>query len=84
MKGTIQRGRTLSEDLFFKNQLKKSQKDRSENVMIVDMIRNDVGKIAETGTVETPKLFEVEKHPTVWQMTSTVKARTKASFTEIF
>lgn len=83
MKGTIQRGRTLSEDLFFKNQLKKSQKDRSENVMIVDMIRNDVGKIAETGTVETPKLFEVEKHPTVWQMTSTVKARTKASFTEI-
>lgn len=83
MKGTMQRGRTLVEDLSFKNQLQNSQKDRSENVMIVDMIRNDMGKIAETGTVQTPKLFEVEKHPTVWQMTSTVEAKTKATFSEI-
>ncbi len=83
MKGTWARGRTLEEDLFFKNQLVNSQKDRSENVMIVDMIRNDMSKIAEIGTVKTPKLFDIEKYPTVWQMTSTVEGKTKASFSKI-
>lgn len=83
MKGTARRGRNNEEDIFLKNQLFNSQKDRSENVMIVDMIRNDLSKIAEIGTVKTPRLFDIEKYPTVWQMTSTVEGKTKASLSEI-
>ena len=52
--------------------------------MIVDMIRNDMGRVAETGSVQVPSLFDVERYPTVLQMTSTVTARTQASLTEIF
>ena len=83
MKGTAPRGRTNAEDEILKNQLQNSQKDRSENVMIVDMIRNDLSKIADIGTVQTPRLFEVEKYPTVLQMTSTVEGKTQASLPEI-
>lgn len=84
MKGTIQRGRTLEEDKQYQQQLFNSQKDRSENIMIVDMIRNDLGRIAETGSVKVPRLFETEKYPTVWQMTSTVEASTNKSLVDIF
>ena len=83
MKGTASRGRTNREDEFLKKHLYHSQKDRSENVMIVDMIRNDLSKIAEIGTVKTPKLFDIEKYPTVWQMTSRVEGKTTASVSEI-
>jgi len=83
MKGTAPRGRTNEEDSFFKNQLKNSQKDRSENVMIVDMIRNDLSKIAAIGSVHTPRLFEIEKYQTVLQMTSTVEGKTTASLSEL-
>ncbi|MFT4762800.1 MAG: para-aminobenzoate synthetase/4-amino-4-deoxychorismate lyase, partial [Saprospiraceae bacterium] len=83
MKGTASRGRTNAEDEFLKNQLYNSQKDRSENVMIVDMIRNDLSKIAAIGTVNTPKLFDIEKYPTVWQMTSRVEGKTTASLSEL-
>ncbi|MFM8004114.1 MAG: chorismate-binding protein, partial [Dolichospermum sp.] len=51
--------------------------------MIVDMIRNDIGRIANINTVKVPSLFNVEKYPTVWQMTSTVTAKTTASISEI-
>ena len=44
--------------------------------MIVDMVRHDLGRVAETGSITVPRLFAVEKYPTVWQMTSTVEART--------
>lgn len=84
MKGTVQRGRTMIEDNNRSEWLKNSEKNRAENVMIVDMIRNDVGKIAETGSVSVPELFEVERYPTLWQMTSTVTARTCRSISEIF
>lgn len=83
MKGTAPRGRTNKEDKKLKSQLFHSQKDRSENVMIVDMIRNDISKIAETGTVKTPRLFDIEKYPTLWQMTSRVEAKTQAFLSEI-
>ncbi|HBM17015.1 MAG TPA: aminodeoxychorismate synthase component I [Lentisphaeria bacterium] len=83
MKGTAPRGLTLEEDKKQSEWLHHSHKNRSENIMIVDMIRNDIGRIAETGTVKIPKVFEVEKYPTVWQMTSTVQAKTKSSFVEI-
>lgn len=84
MKGTVKRGRTTKEDLINSNWLYASEKNRAENVMIVDMIRNDIGRIAEIGSVHVPELFTIEKYPTLFQMTSTVQARTKASVTEIF
>jgi para-aminobenzoate synthetase / 4-amino-4-deoxychorismate lyase len=84
MKGTTQRGRTTLEDAEQAQALKDSEKNRAENVMIVDMVRNDLGRIARVGSVQVPELFTVEKYPTLWQMTSTVTAKTDASLTEIF
>jgi para-aminobenzoate synthetase / 4-amino-4-deoxychorismate lyase len=84
MKGTAPRGRTTAEDQQQSEWLKQSAKNRAENVMIVDMIRNDLGRIAEIGSVSVPQLFETERYPTLWQMTSTVRARTSASLAEIF
>ncbi|MCE9647415.1 MAG: aminodeoxychorismate synthase component I [Chloroflexi bacterium] len=84
MKGTVKRGRTTGEDQTQADWLHNSPKNRAENVMIVDMVRNDLGRIAETGSVRVPELFHVEKYPTLLQMTSTVQARTTASITDIF
>lgn len=84
MKGTVKRGRTTAEDKINSDWLRASEKNRAENVMIVDMIRNDLGRIAEVGSVHVPELFTIEKYPTLSQMTSTVKAKTKASVTRIF
>lgn len=84
MKGTVKRGRTTQEDKEQMDWLHHSEKNRAENVMIVDMNRNDLGRIAEIGSVHVPELFTVEKYPTLFQMTSTVQARTRASLTEIF
>ncbi|HMR98940.1 MAG TPA: aminodeoxychorismate synthase component I [Anaerolineales bacterium] len=84
MKGTTRRGRTTLEDVEQAEWLKESEKNRAENVMIVDMIRNDLGRIAKTGSVHVPELFIIEKYPTLWQMTSTVKATTDAPLTKIF
>jgi para-aminobenzoate synthetase/4-amino-4-deoxychorismate lyase len=84
MKGTTHRGRTNAEDVKQAEWLKESEKNRAENVMIVDMIRNDLGRIAKTGSVHVPELFVAEKYPTLWQMTSTVEAKTDASLTKIF
>ncbi|WP_031385683.1 aminodeoxychorismate synthase component I [Desulfonatronum thiodismutans] len=84
MKGTRPRGRTLEQDQTLADELRRSPKDRAENVMITDMVRNDLGRIAETGSVVVDDLCRVEKHATVWQMVSTVRARTSHSLTEIF
>ena len=84
MKGTAKRGRTTLEDKEQVDWLYNSVKNRAENVMIVDLIRNDLGRIAEIGTVHVPELFKVEKYPTLFQMTSTVQAKTYASLDEIF
>ena len=84
MKGTMSRGRTSLEDQHQAQALKGSEKNRAENVMIVDMIRNDLGRIAKIGSVQVPQLFTIEKYPSLWQMTSTVTAKTDASITEIF
>ncbi len=73
MKGTLPRGLIFSKDWENAEALKNSPKDRAENIMIVDMIRNDIGRVAEAGSVETLSRFDVEKYPTVWQMTSTVR-----------
>jgi para-aminobenzoate synthetase/4-amino-4-deoxychorismate lyase len=52
--------------------------------MIVDMVRNDLGRVARQGSVTVPRLWEVERYPTVWQMTSTVEARTEAGIADVF
>ena len=83
MKGTARRGWSLESDRAQERRLAESEKDRAENAMIVDMVRNDVGRVARSGTVEVTRRFEVERHPTVFQMTSTVEARTDASVAEI-
>lgn len=74
MKGTLARGRWREEDLGRAEQLKASAKDRAENVMIVDMLRSDLGKVAEIGSVEVSDLFKVERLRRVLQMTSTITA----------
>lgn len=84
MKGTIGRGRWFEQDEARAAELRASKKDCAENLMIVDMVRNDLGRIARPGTVAVPRLFEVERYPTVWQMTSTVTAETDASLVDIF
>ncbi len=83
MKGTRPRACTLSDDTNISRELQESEKDRAENLMIVDMIRNDLGRIAEKGTVHVDQLFHAEKYPTVWQMTSQISAKTKAGLADI-
>jgi para-aminobenzoate synthetase/4-amino-4-deoxychorismate lyase len=83
MKGTAARGRTLDEDRAAIEWLHRSEKNRAENLMIVDMIRNDLGRIAEIGSVGVRQLFEVQRFPTVLQMISTVTARSHASFSQV-
>ncbi|PAF52054.1 aminodeoxychorismate synthase component I [Helicobacter sp. 13S00477-4] len=74
MKGTIKRGKTPQEDFKNKTFLKNDIKNQSENVMIVDLLRNDLSKIALKGSVKTQKLFEINTHPTLHQMTSEICA----------
>ncbi len=86
MKGTHPRGRWTDEDHDFQERLRFSEKDRAENLMIVDLLRNDLGRIARTGTVAVDALFEIERYPTLFQMTSTISARldTRTRLAEIF
>ena len=84
MKGTAARGMTTREDDRALAVLAASAKDRAENVMIADMVRNDLGRIAVPGSVRASSLFDIEKYPTVWQMTSTIEATTRAPVAEIF
>jgi len=74
MKGTWPRGRTTAEDEELVEDLTSALKDRAENLMIVDMVRNDLGRVARIGSVEVPRLFTAEKYRTVWQMTTDVTA----------
>jgi para-aminobenzoate synthetase/4-amino-4-deoxychorismate lyase len=82
MKGTAARHPEPRADACIEKTLKVSAKNAAENVMIVDMIRNDLGRIAHPGSVRVSSLFSVEKYPTVFQATSTVRGRTKASLLE--
>lgn len=83
MKGTAPRGLTFEQDEARAAELRASDKNRAENVMIVDMVRNDLGRVAEPGSVRAAELFAVERYPTLWQMTSTVEARTSAPLRDI-
>ncbi|OGB29862.1 MAG: aminodeoxychorismate synthase, component I [Burkholderiales bacterium RIFCSPLOWO2_12_FULL_61_40] len=86
MKGTARRGATAEQDAALADTLRTSAKERSENVMIVDLLRNDLSRLAEPHSVRVPRLFHVEALPTVWQMTSDVEARTRAdcSLVDVF
>jgi para-aminobenzoate synthetase/4-amino-4-deoxychorismate lyase len=76
MKGTAPRGRWPEEDEALARALEVSEKERAENVMIVDMVRNDLGRVCLPGSVHVPELFRVERYPTLWQLTSLVRGRT--------
>ncbi len=78
MKGTAPRGRTGNEDRHVAEWLAGDAKNRAENVMIVDLLRNDLGRVCQTGSVTVPHLFTIEKYATLFQMTSTVEGRLKA------
>lgn len=77
MKGTARRGRWHAEDEEAKRSLRESAKERAENLMIVDLLRNDMGMVSETGSVRVESLFDVETLETVHQMTSTITSRLK-------
>jgi para-aminobenzoate synthetase/4-amino-4-deoxychorismate lyase len=84
MKGTSRRGKTFEEDLILMDALRASKKNKAENIMITDMLRNDMGRISEPGSVKVSSKYDIEKYSTVWQMTSSVESETTASITEIF
>jgi para-aminobenzoate synthetase/4-amino-4-deoxychorismate lyase len=86
MKGTARRGRWPEEDAAAAEALGSSSKDRAENAMIVDLLRNDLGRVAIPGAVVADPLFELERFETVWQMTSTVSAHVseKTSLVDVF
>ena len=77
MKGTAPRGRWFEEDEEQKLELRRSPKEVAENLMIVDLLRNDMGMVSRTGSVQVESLFDVETHATVHQMTSTITSRLK-------
>lgn len=84
MKGTARRSPNRGEDLRNANSLKLSEKEQAENLMVVDMVRNDLGRIAKVGSVHVSSLFHVERFPTVWQMTSEVRATTGGTLRDVF
>ncbi|MGO9336281.1 MAG: aminodeoxychorismate synthase component I [Terracidiphilus sp.] len=86
MKGTARRGRTSAEDRAQAGWLRNDSKNRAENVMIVDLLRNDLGRLCRFGSVNVRDLFAVERYPTLWQMTSTITGdlRPEAGFHDIF
>ncbi|HEV2881942.1 MAG TPA: aminodeoxychorismate synthase component I [Pyrinomonadaceae bacterium] len=81
IKGTRARGATTEEDARLKEELLRSVKDAAENVMIVDLLRNDLGRVCRYGTVEVVALREVQEHPTLFHLVSKVRGRLRAEVT---
>jgi para-aminobenzoate synthetase/4-amino-4-deoxychorismate lyase len=81
MKGTWPRGSTPELDRKAEQELRNDEKNRSEHVMIVDLMRNDIGKVCEMGTVRVESIFDVERYATLLQMTATVSGQIRGELT---
>lgn len=81
MKGTIKRGKNINEDEIIYKKLAHCDKDKAENLMIVDLLRNDLGRISEYASVKVEKLFEIQKYESLYQMISTIKSRLRKNVT---
>ena len=81
IKGTRARGRNAAEDARLRDELSRSEKDRAENVMIVDLLRNDLGRVCRYGTVAVRELFTIQEHPTLFHLVSKVRGRLRDDVT---